>query len=159
MKTLILAALLLAPLPAFAASYVLVCADAVTYPACVQAGAGTAINRVQWDGVTTWTVPNGLSADADTGQAIYAPPAPAATTMPFTEFYGRFTTVQRTGLWSKMVSDTTLADDWWAFMGVVSQNGGIVDPTTPQVTTLAAYCVTKGYLTAAQATALLAPPY
>jgi hypothetical protein len=154
-RTFILLACLLAPLGARADIYAETCADTVTDPRCVGQAVGTTIERVPWDGATPFAPP-GIILVPYTNQTVVIPAYVPGPTMTFAVFYARLTPTQRKGLWSKMVSDTTLADDWWAFVGDVAGNGGIVDVTHPQIIALGNWCVTQSYLTAPQEAALLA---
>jgi hypothetical protein len=62
----------------------------------------------------------------------------------------------RQGLWSQMVADTVLADDWNAWQAVVIRNNGLVDPTQPTLAALLTYAVSKNYITQTLANQLLA---
>jgi hypothetical protein len=78
--------------------------------------------------------------------------------MPLPQYMTLVPQAIRLGMWSKMVSDTTLADNYNAWMNTVVANGGIVDVTQPALATLLNYCVSKSYMTQAQVNALLAVP-
>jgi hypothetical protein len=121
---------------------------------------GTPVGRVQWDGVTPYH-PAGYTVVPDTGQVCYIPavvPLPSSSLMPLPQYMILVPQAVRLGMWSKMVSDTTLADNYNAWMNVVVVNGGIVDVMQPTLATLLNYCVSKSYMTQAQVNALLAVP-
>lgn len=109
-----------------------------------------------WNGTANWSPPAGQIAIPYTGQIVYAPVAPVATTMPFPQFLGLLTVAQRKGLWGIMVNDTGFADLWWQWIADVGSNGGMVDTSHPTLAALLTYCVGKSYLTQAQMNLLMA---
>ena len=91
--------------------------------------------------------------------ADWVPPIlPPSPVMPLPQYMAMVPQAIRLGMWSKMVSDTTLADNYNAWMNGVVANGGIVDVTQPALATLLNYCVSKSYMTQAQVNALMAVP-
>lgn len=78
MPTIMLAALLLLlALPAHAGRYLVVCgpASCVASDGTTQA-AGTALNRIVWDGKTAYAPQAGQQVVPDDGRTLYQPPAP-----------------------------------------------------------------------------------
>jgi hypothetical protein len=128
-----------------------VMSDGTTQPA------GTPVERITWDGVSPY-YPAGYTVVPDTGQVCYSPVVAPSPLMPLSQYMTLVPQAIRLGMWSKMVSDTTLADNYNAWMNVVVVNGGIVDVTQPALATLLNYCVSKSYMTQAQVNALLAVP-
>ena len=131
-----------------------VMSDGITQPI------GTPVERIAWDGVTPYNPP-GYTVVPDTGQVCYVPvvaPLPPSPLMPLPQYMAMVPQAIRLGMWSKMVSDPTLADNYNAWMNGVVANGGIVDVTQPALATLLNYCVSKSYMTQAQVNALMAVP-
>lgn len=121
---------------------------------------GTPVERISWDGVTPYQ-PAGYTVVPDTGQVCYIPvvtPPPPSPLMPLPQYMILVPQAIRLGMWSKMASDTTLADNYNAWMNVVVADGGIVDVAHPALATLLNYCVSKSYMTQVQVNALLAVP-
>lgn len=132
--------------PAFAGNYVLVCtapciaSDGTTQPA------GTVVNRIIAD--PTFSPGAGLSLQADTGQAMYAPPAAPVTTIPTVAYVARFTQAEQLAI----VANQSGLALWLQLLAYQS-----IDLTNSLVTGGMAELVGLNLVTQARATVILTP--
>lgn len=148
------AMLALAPLAAHADSYLLVCgqpgctaSDGTTQPA------GTALNRILWDGRTPFSAPPGELVTPDDGRAIYAPKVPHPTTILSIAFLDRFTAAEQGAVQQAAAAAPTT-------LGVGLTTGlaaGTIDLTSPTLKTWMDGLVSAGAITAARETAIVTP--
>jgi len=82
--------------PAFAGSYVVQCSTPCTASDGTTQPAGTAVNRILAD--PGFDPGPGLALAPDTGQSVYAPPAPVPTSLTASAFIARFTPAEQNAM-------------------------------------------------------------
>lgn len=137
MRWLLIAAVMAAT-PAYAGKYVLVCSTPCPASDGTIQPAGTALNRVLWDGVAPYTPP-GVFIVLDTGQTLYAPPVAAQTTLASLAFMDRFTLLEYKAI-------AALDPRWPTQVAAVET----VDVTGPRVVAGMQAAVAGGAITAAR---------
>ena len=160
-RAALIAALMLAPLSARAATYVLVCGpSSCTAPDGTTQAAGTALGRIVWDGTTPYTTPAGEQAVPYTNQTIYQPVVPHPTSITSAAFLARFTAAEQAAVQAAAAAQPgTIGVGLTIGMveGTVNLSGC---PTACQNTQLKTWMdglVTAGAITSARESVILTP--
>lgn len=125
-------------------TWILTLAAPMVMPDGTTQPAGTAVERIVWDGKTPYTPAAGLALVADTGQTVFVPAPPVPTTIASLAYIQRFTSAEQTALMA--------ADPLWA---VLTAAAGTIDVTNALLLTEMAAAVTAGLLTQARSTQIL----
>lgn len=151
-RILLLTSLLL--IAAAPARYLLVCGPASCIaPDGTTQPAGTALNRVLWDGATRFAMPAGEQAVPDDGRTVYQPPAPRPTTITAIAFLDRFTPAEQAAVQQAAAAAP-------ATLGVGLTTGlaaGTINLTSVAMKAWMDGLVAAGAITAARETAILTP--
>ena len=138
----LLLALLAAPAQAAApSSWAVVCTASCTAPDGTTQPAGTVLGKIWWDGAAAYPPCSAATTAcvADTGQAVYAPPAPPPTTIGALAFLRRFSAAERAACLA--------ANPAW---GMQIAAAGTIDVTDPTLIADLAAAVAAGALTQAR---------
>jgi hypothetical protein len=112
--------------------------------------AGTVVNRIAWDGVSTYTPPPGFAFRTDLKESIWRS-LPGPFRQSLAELLDRFTQPEKIALYAARTSA-------WQVDDVLTKlaAGGPIEANEPRMVVYMTALVTRGVLTAPRAAAILA---